>query len=118
MNSYEFSHVLIIEVPHRLLEQTRPLPSEQTRPLPSEQTPPLSSEQMPPLPSGETTRSSQKSLSHPSNGRQAKTLSLSTVKYHFLGDYVQHIHLWGTTDSYSTQLVSSVLFRKHNALTY
>ncbi|KJA13982.1 hypothetical protein HYPSUDRAFT_150921, partial [Hypholoma sublateritium FD-334 SS-4] len=32
-------------------------------------------------------------------------LNLSTVKFHFLGDYVQHIRNFGTTDSYSTQLV-------------
>ena len=32
-------------------------------------------------------------------------LNLLTVKLHFLGDYVRHIRLFGTTDSYSTQLV-------------
>jgi hypothetical protein len=34
-----------------------------------------------------------------------KGLNLFTVKLHFLGDYVRHIRLFGTTDSYSTQLV-------------
>ena len=34
-------------------------------------------------------------------------LNVFTVKFHFLGDYVRHIRLFGTTDSYSTQLVSS-----------
>ena len=34
-----------------------------------------------------------------------KGLNLSIVKLHFLGDYVRHIRLFGTTDSYSTQLV-------------
>ena len=34
-----------------------------------------------------------------------KGLNLFTVKLHFLGDYVHHIRLFGTTDSYSTQLV-------------
>ena len=43
--------------------------------------------------------------SRSSSGRKPMTLSLSTIKYHFLGDYVQHIRQWGTTDSYSTQLV-------------
>ncbi|KAF8175172.1 hypothetical protein BJ912DRAFT_826532, partial [Pholiota molesta] len=33
-----------------------------------------------------------------------KTLNLSTVKFHFLGDYVKYIRFVGTTDSYSTQL--------------
>jgi hypothetical protein len=40
-----------------------------------------------------------------SGGRKPRTLNLFTVKFHFLGDYVQHIRLFGTTDSYSTQLV-------------
>ncbi|KAF9056169.1 hypothetical protein BJ165DRAFT_1522113 [Panaeolus papilionaceus] len=39
-----------------------------------------------------------------SSGRQAKTLNLQTVKMHFLGDYATYIRLFGTTDSYSTQL--------------
>ena len=34
-----------------------------------------------------------------------KTLNLSTTKFHFLGDYVQMIQMFGCTDSYSTQLV-------------
>ncbi|KAF9044315.1 hypothetical protein BJ165DRAFT_1347384, partial [Panaeolus papilionaceus] len=38
--------------------------------------------------------------------RKAKTLNLQTVKLHFLGDYVEHIRMFGTSDSYSTQLVS------------
>lgn len=36
---------------------------------------------------------------------RTKVLNLLTVKLHFLGDYVRHIRLFGTTDSYSTQLV-------------
>ncbi|KAI3997994.1 hypothetical protein K525DRAFT_275768 [Schizophyllum commune Loenen D] len=36
--------------------------------------------------------------------RKAKTLNLSTYKFHALGDYVRSIKLYGTTDSYSTQL--------------
>lgn len=40
-----------------------------------------------------------------SHERRLKTLNLSTVKLHFMGDYVAHIRHFGTTDSYSTQLV-------------
>ena len=73
---------------------------------------------MPPHPSGATPNLSEErpSLtsalpSRLSTGQQAKSLSLSTIKYHFLGDYVQHIRLWGTTDSYSTQLVYILLVK-------
>ena len=37
-----------------------------------------------------------------------KTLNLNTYKFHALGDYVATIRLFGTTDSYSTQLVGAV----------
>ncbi|KAF9058027.1 hypothetical protein BJ165DRAFT_1521351 [Panaeolus papilionaceus] len=36
--------------------------------------------------------------------RKPKTLNLQTVKMHFLGDYVEHIRMFGMSDSYSTQL--------------
>ena len=36
-------------------------------------------------------------------------LNLNTIKNHFLGDYVEYIRQFGTTDNYSTQLVSSIL---------
>ncbi|KAK0183719.1 hypothetical protein F5146DRAFT_1106407 [Armillaria mellea] len=36
-------------------------------------------------------------------------LNLNTFKFHSLGDYVASIHLFGTTDSYSTQMVESIL---------
>jgi hypothetical protein len=39
------------------------------------------------------------------NVRKAKTLNISTTKFHFLGDYVHTIQMFGCTDSYSTQLV-------------
>ncbi|KAF8223821.1 hypothetical protein L208DRAFT_1315070, partial [Tricholoma matsutake] len=42
-----------------------------------------------------------------------KTLNIFTYKFHALGDYVRSIHVFGTTDSYSTQLVNSLL---HSAL--
>jgi hypothetical protein len=40
-----------------------------------------------------------------SASRKVKKLNLFTLKFHFLGDYVQTIRLFGGTDSYSTQLV-------------
>jgi hypothetical protein len=42
--------------------------------------------------------------------RRAKSLNLFTYKLHALGDYVQTIRLFGTTDSYSTQIVRSKKF--------
>ena len=44
-------------------------------------------------------------------GRQGKKLNLHTYKYHALGDYPEAIHQFGTTDSYSTQLVSNLVTR-------
>lgn len=38
-----------------------------------------------------------------------KKLNLNTYKFHSLGDYVATIRLFGTTDSYSTQVVSSLI---------
>ena len=38
-------------------------------------------------------------------GPRKKTLNLQTYKFHALGDYVRSIRLFGTVDSYSTQLV-------------
>ncbi|KAI0027652.1 hypothetical protein K488DRAFT_31400, partial [Vararia minispora EC-137] len=40
-----------------------------------------------------------------SGGKQKKTFNLDTYKVHSLGDYVPTIRAFGTTDSYSTQLV-------------
>ncbi|KAF8873128.1 hypothetical protein BD779DRAFT_1452164, partial [Infundibulicybe gibba] len=47
----------------------------------------------------------------------ATGLNLSTVKLHFLGDYVQHIRQFGTTDSYSTQIVCGHYY-KYQIITY
>lgn len=42
-----------------------------------------------------------------SSGRRlAKGLNLNTYKFHSLGDYVESIRRYGTTDSYSTEVVS------------
>jgi hypothetical protein len=44
-----------------------------------------------------------------STGRQPKTLSLKTIKLHFLGDYVECIRTFGSTDNYTSALVRSFL---------
>ena len=48
------------------------------------------------------------SLLTKSTTRRKRTFNLNTVKAHFLGDYSRTIHLFGTTDSYSTQMVSII----------
>ncbi|KAH9476132.1 hypothetical protein JR316_0011703 [Psilocybe cubensis] len=40
----------------------------------------------------------------PKPTRKPIKLNLFTIKWHFLGDYVEYIRRFGTTDSYSTQL--------------
>ena len=42
------------------------------------------------------------------NSPRPKSLNLLTYKFHALGDYVQTIRLFGTTDSYTTQIVSTI----------
>jgi hypothetical protein len=37
-----------------------------------------------------------------------RKFNLATYKTHLLGDYIKSIHMYGTTDSYSTQLVSTM----------
>lgn len=41
------------------------------------------------------------------SARRPKALNLRTYKFHALGDYTAAIRMYGTTDSYSTQTVSS-----------
>lgn len=41
-----------------------------------------------------------------SSTRQPIKYSLNTYKHHCLGDYVESIRMYGTTDSYSTEPVS------------
>jgi hypothetical protein len=48
-----------------------------------------------------------KQVSH--TGRKAMSFNLNTYKIHALGDYVSHIKLFGTTDSYSTEPVSNFI---------
>jgi hypothetical protein len=44
------------------------------------------------------------------DGRRKCHLNLDTYKMHSLGDYVRSIQEYGTTDSYSTQIVSLIIF--------
>jgi hypothetical protein len=41
--------------------------------------------------------------------RKAKSFNLSTYKFHALGDYVRTIRSFGTTDSYTTQIVRTLI---------
>ena len=52
----------------------------------------------------ESTASGARSTS--TSGKRPKTFNLLTSKLHALGDYVETIKMFGTTDSYSTQIVS------------
>ena len=53
------------------------------------------------------------------SGQRSKMLNLCTPKFHALGDYVQTIWLFGTTDSFSTQVVRNsfhqYILYPHNA---
>jgi hypothetical protein len=44
-------------------------------------------------------------VSASAGGKRPKTFNLTTFKLHSLGDYVNTIKMFGTTDSYSTQIV-------------
>jgi hypothetical protein len=43
-----------------------------------------------------------------------KVLNLFTYKWHALGDYVHWIRRYGTTDNYTTQMVSSCIWFAHS----
>lgn len=43
-------------------------------------------------------------------GRRHQQFNLHTVKFHFLGDYPWIIRWFGTTDSYNTQIASTIYF--------
>jgi hypothetical protein len=45
------------------------------------------------------------SESNHETAQKVKKLNISTTKFHFIGDYVHTIQMFGCTDSYSTQLV-------------
>lgn len=46
------------------------------------------------------------------SGPRVKRFNLSTYKFHAMGDYVRTIKLFGTTDSFTTQIVSIVSYLK------
>ncbi|KAJ7441990.1 hypothetical protein FB451DRAFT_1057868 [Mycena latifolia] len=48
------------------------------------------------------------------SARKPKTLNLNIYKWHSMGDYAPTITLFGPTDAYSTQLVSSFYVRRHS----
>jgi hypothetical protein len=50
-----------------------------------------------------------------SSGARAKAFNINTYKLHALGDYVNSIKMFGTTDSYTTQIVRT---RLHGAARY
>ena len=52
------------------------------------------------------TSKSKRAMAPSSNARKQKKLNLRTYKHHALGDYIDTIRRFGTTDSYSTQPVS------------
>jgi hypothetical protein len=56
--------------------------------------------------SSNTAAGSSRTKAPSTSARKPKQLNLKTYKYHALGDYVDTIRLFGTTDSYSTQPVS------------
>lgn len=47
------------------------------------------------------------------NGRRRKRLNINTYKFHSYGDYLNTIREYGTTDSYSTELVRLTYFAEH-----
>ena len=50
--------------------------------------------------------SSHTSSSNPGSAAQLRSFNLGTYKTHALGDYASTIRFFGTTDSYTTQIVS------------
>lgn len=56
--------------------------------------------------SGSTSEKPQPAPRPRSSGAKRRKFNLNTYKYHSLGDYIWHIITFGTTDSYSTQIVS------------
>ena len=50
----------------------------------------------------------EKSMKAPNQSHKVKTLNLLTYKFHAFGDYVHTICMFGTTDSFSMQLVCAV----------
>lgn len=64
------------------------------------------------LPKEKTARQRRSAESHnatpESSGPRVKKFNLSTYKFHAMGDYVRTIKIFGTTDSFTTQIVRFV----------
>jgi hypothetical protein len=60
------------------------------------------------LPSNEAAKGPRtaKTTAQVGKGKGPRSLNLSTYKLHALGDYVKAITMFGTTEGYSTQIVS------------
>lgn len=52
-------------------------------------------------------RSESNTTSAESSGTRTKKFNLATYKFHAMGDYVNTIKLFGTTDSFTTQMVDT-----------
>jgi hypothetical protein len=67
----------------------------------------------------ETRRQAKQGVDKPSTGSTGKrsaTFSLETVKHHAMGDYVEQIKMFGTTDSFTTQIVCDHLYCRNVCL--
>lgn len=58
--------------------------------------------------SSSATQSGPSPASASSSGRRACAFHLKTIKHHSLGDYPFYIREYGTTDSYTTKIVSTM----------
>lgn len=67
--------------------------------------------QEPPVSTDTTSQTAEKRKRSPAPKKRKKFFNLSTYTYHALGDYANTIRQFGTTDSYSTQLVRA---QSHN----
>lgn len=91
------SHTAGIDEDHILLAPVTQPSSAQTQPLSVQTAQPSLVAAMQP--------SSDPATELSSDSAKVKILNLCTYKLHALGDYVRTIRLFGTTDSYSTQIV-------------
>lgn len=90
-----------VEATPEALSQATPETSSQTS---AEATPETSSQ----APAEESSQAPSPAVSA-AKGKRPKTLNLFVYKLHALGDYAATIRLFGTSDSYSTQIVSIIL---------
>lgn len=97
----------------KLVAEATPDASSQT---PAEATPEMSSQasaEATPETSSQTPAEESSQAPSPAvsaaKGKRPKTLNLFIYKLHALGDYTETIRLFGTSDSYSTQIVSIIL---------